>query len=138
EIIREAGLQNLWDAFISHLGRAKYDFKANAPTDSFYVGGELLAADQFGNYLAGYAGWKAGGSLGLLGVRAGGVWYDFRDNVPEGTFLWTTSRPRSRGDYIFDWDQDSVEMINRGAFRAVMEESGIDIDECLCPSKKGK
>jgi hypothetical protein len=111
-IIDEAGKQNLWDAYRNHSGNGKYDFKANQPGDTFNVGGHQMKADEFGNYVAGYAGYKAGGEIGYAGVRAGGILYDFTD-------AWADRRGRGFGNSKFDWDADSVEDIRAGKDRAI-------------------
>ncbi|MEW5993893.1 MAG: RHS repeat-associated core domain-containing protein [Candidatus Zixiibacteriota bacterium] len=129
KIIREAGQQSLWGAFWSHLGGHKYDYKVLQPNDTFNVGGNLLRADEFGNYLAGYSGYKSGGMFGYFGVRAGGVLYDFTDSF-WADLLRATRRPYD--DSRFDLDADSREQIDAGASRAILEEMGIVVNKCPC------
>jgi len=129
EIIREAGEQNILEAAWSHRGYGTYDFKAWQGEDTFDVGWRLLRADEFGNYLAGYAAYKSGGMFGYNGVIAGGILYDFMDNV-RSDILGMFGRPRPKSD--FDWDEDSRAQISAGALRAILEEEGIPVDNCGC------
>jgi len=129
EIIKETGEQNLLEAFLSHSGSGKYDFKIRAESDTFNVGGNLLRADEFGNYLAGYSGYKSGGMFGYYGVRAGGIYYDFVDLFTKAS-LRATRRPY--GDSRFDFDADSQEQIDAGTFRAMMEDMGVRVHGCPC------
>jgi len=127
KIIAEAGIQSLWDAFFNHIGNERYDFKANQKFDTFNVGGVVMKADEFGNYLAGYVGVKAGGVGGELGVRLGGIFYDFWDD-------FTQRRGRDFLDVrksTFDFDSDSWDRINAGRNRALNEANGHEV--CGCP-----
>ncbi len=128
-IIEEAGDQNLFEAAWNHSGGGKYDYKYRQTDDTFDIGGRVLGADEFGNYLAGYVGFRAGGMLGYNGVRAGGVFYDFKDNL-RFDILGMFTDPRPKSD--FDWDEDSKEQINAGAIRGLFEEIGITVDHCRC------
>ncbi len=126
KLLREAGQQNLLQAFFNHRGRGKYDLKYRQELDTFVVGTSLLTADRFGNYIAGYASYKAGGLFGYWGVRTGGIYYDFVDNLNDrARRLKTNSK--------FDWDEDSIDDINAGLQRAQLEEKGIAVDDCKCP-----
>jgi RHS repeat-associated protein len=126
KIIRQVGQQYLYQAFVHHMGGGIYDFKKNLPNDTFNVECKLLRADEFGNYLAGYVGYKTGGRFGYLGVRAGGLFYDFVEAI-----FGQTRRPR--GDAKFDFDADSIEMIDAGSKRAWLEEMGLKVTKCPCP-----
>jgi RHS repeat-associated protein len=129
EIIREVGKQNLLEAAWNHRGRGKYDFKYRQMDDTFEVDGRILGADEFGNYIAGYAGYKSGGMFGYNGVRAGGILYDFVDNI-RFDILNMFNRPRPESN--FDWDEDSSEQVNAGALRGLLEEEGISVGSCEC------
>jgi|GEM_PF-6780445 len=129
KIIREAGEQNIFQALWNHTQRGKYDYNALQPQDKFTVGRELLDADEFGNYLAGYAGYKLAGNWGYRAVRVGGALYDFKDAVwAQVLGIFDPPRPPS----TWDWDADSVPEINAGTIRAMLEEMNIQVDNCDC------
>jgi len=117
------------DALSNHSGWGsfeigKLDYRIREPTSTFAYGGRVMDAAQFGNYVAGYAGWYYGQSRGLALVMWGGVGYDFDEDY------------RSRGGPIlqtntFDFDMDSRDDILSGARRAIDEiESGLT--SCGC------
>ena len=64
-----------------------------------------MKADQFGNFAAGYVGYKAGWFFGVEGVLLGGILYDFSD-----AYFGNSGE--------FDWDQDSWWGIISGAYYA--------------------
>ena len=83
----ERSLQN-------HGGGGKYDFKANNRNDYFTIptpgtnGGERVNANDFGNYIAGYAYTDAFGDLGYISARIGGYVYAFLEGLLEDpTFI---------------------------------------------------
>jgi RHS repeat-associated protein len=144
-LIKEAGKQGLFEASRNHDRRAKYDFKYTRGGDIFNVNGTEMAADEFGNYLAGYVGYKAGarskwglglssfsswgplagliayrhaGDIGFLGVRIAGIYIDYED-AKEGSGIW-------------DWDRDSIDKLRAGRRRAVLEEMGLWVIKCPC------
>jgi RHS repeat-associated protein len=95
---------NLVQMAINHSG--DYDYKVNQPFDRFNVPGRgWMKADEFGNYLAGYAGTRGGANIGYSGVRLAGMFY----GAFEGP--WNFERAIFLGD---DWG--SVKRINQGAF----------------------
>lgn len=103
-----------WGAF--EIGRL--DYRMNERASTFVYGGRKMDAAQFGNYVAGYAGWYYGQSRGLALVMWGGVGYDFDEDL------------RTRGSKAykptFDFDLDSREDILAGARRAINEiENGL-------------
>jgi RHS repeat-associated protein len=114
-LLAEMRTQSPFEAFLNHNGRGKYDFKSKDDKDTFVVDGRTMPADAFGNYAAGYGGQHTAGSLGYLGVRAGGVFYDFFD---AGRF----SRVNNAKPASFDFDADSVADINAGRDRPVEEQ----------------
>jgi RHS repeat-associated protein len=84
---------------------SEFDWKFGPTADDlFQVGNQWIRADEFGNYAAGYAGQKAGGWLGHLGVRTVGIMYA---SAPESDEHWS--------------DLESAPMINAGAARARLE-----------------
>jgi hypothetical protein len=111
-LLGEMRTQNPFEAFLNHNGGGKYDFKTHVPGDTFVVDGKFMASDAFGNYAAGYGGQHAAGTLGYLGVRAGGVYFDFFD----------VGRLRRINNGKFDFDADSVPDIDAGRDRAVEEQ----------------
>jgi hypothetical protein len=79
-----------------------FDYKYKYAGDVFEVDGQLLGADEFGNFAAGYAATKAFGGGGFTAARAGGVVFALG-----GDEHWT--------------DSESAPMINAGARRAMRE-----------------
>jgi RHS repeat-associated protein len=83
--------------------------------DTFTYGGRSMSNAQFGNYIAGYAGYYYGGSYGLAAMMWGGVLYDFKDNKLSK----------------FRFDLDSRDDIADGARRARLEiENGLTTCGC--------
>jgi hypothetical protein len=63
-------------------GSAKYDYNFNGHSgDTFCVDGQRIDADKFGNYLAGYDGAYAFGTLGAGAVSAAGYYYATGDGI---------------------------------------------------------
>ena len=84
------------------------------------VSGITLSAAEFGNFAAGYSGQYLG-AVGYAGVRAGGVWYDFKESD-----WWMGTKP-------FDWDEDSVPAIEFGSWYAASEMEGSTmLNNCGC------
>jgi len=110
-LLGEMRTQSPFVAFLNHNGGGKYDFKTKAPGDTFLVDGKFMPSDAIGNYAAGYGRQHAAGSLGYLGVRAGGVYFDFFD----------VGRLSRINNGKSDFDKDSVPGINAGRDRAVEE-----------------
>jgi RHS repeat-associated protein len=96
----------LWN----HTG--KYDYKYEAPNDTFQISGTSLNAAQFGNFIAGYAGTYYG-PFGYTGVRAAGIAFDYIDGNR-------------------DWDRDSVGDIDAGAAMAEKELDSGKLNTCGC------
>jgi hypothetical protein len=134
----------VFNAFNNHRPRGKYDFKyydaIDGVLDDYYnVDGRRMRSDAFGNYLAGYSGEYAAGTIGYAGVRAGGIVIDFTDT------LASRARLSNLPNNGFDWDMDSVPDINAGANRAKdeiaprsspwdeMNSSVNHIGGCSCP-----
>ncbi len=99
-LLNESILKDLLDTFSQHGWGGTHDFKANGINNNYTVNGKILTADQFGNYLAGYATTMGFGPFGTAGVFSGGVVDGWKGNGPE--FRW------------FD-DKGSREMIWQGA-----------------------
>jgi len=112
-IMNEIGNQNIFQAAWNHSGGRKYDFKAQdklddgVRNDTYTFNGKTMNSDQFGNFAAGYAGYKTGWFVGLEGVFWGGVMYDFLD-----------AKAQNFKDAKFDWDKDSWPDIMAGAYYA--------------------
>jgi len=84
-----------WNAFGGG-GTGDYDFRVKAPKDMFDIGsGEVLGANRFGNYLAGYANYFCYLGLGEAGTRAMGHYYAipelFSDPVKAANYWTLTS-----------------------------------------------
>jgi len=124
-ILNEAAEESLLDAYNNHSGSGKYDFKVNQPDDTFNIGSGPLRSDQFGNFLAGYAGYKIGGTGVYALVRAGGIFYDLTDTLNERS-------GRSYGDSEFDWDADSLPDLEAGRDLAASEATGPTQTDCNC------
>lgn len=62
------------------IGRLDTKVNASPEGDTYRYGGRTMNEAQFGNYLAGYAGYYLGGVYGLAGAMWGGVFYDMQDN----------------------------------------------------------
>jgi len=129
EIIEEVGRQWLGEALLHHWPGGRYDYGTNQPTDTFMVGDRSLRADEFGNYLAGYAGFKTGWFLGYGGVIIGGVLTDFFAPFQDA---YKTEQGEPYRDLEFDLDRDSWPMIDAGRRRAVMESQGQSVGRCSC------
>jgi RHS repeat-associated protein len=84
----------------NHGFKGKYDYKINSPCDTFVVGGQTLAADQFGNYIAGFATYGRFGSFGETMTRLAGDWYEL---LAPGNEFWLD-------------DPGSTEMISQGVY----------------------
>lgn len=109
------------NAYRNHTGFGKFDFKMKGSNDTFDVGSARISGAGFGNYIAGYSGYYYGGGFGYALVRAGGLWYDWRDDR------------RTLGDQnVFDWDADSAPDIINGAKRAQSELNGSAKTGCGC------
>lgn len=96
----------LWN----HTG--KYDYKYEAPDDTFRISGQSLNAAQFGNFIAGYAGTYYG-RFGYTGVRAAGIAFDYVDGNR-------------------DWNRDSIGDIDAGADMARKELDSGKLNTCGC------
>ncbi len=128
-------------ALLNHIGHGDHDYKGMNVWHRFNVNGQLMEADEFGNYAAGYSGIDSMGILGYIGVRIGGVLYDFEDSRRERD-VNDRARAKDRGrsgigrgsevqENVFDWDKDSVPAIDAGAERAVKELfSSLETNEC--------
>ena len=94
------------------------DIKMNYDaSDTFTFGGRTMSNAQFGNYIAGYAGYYYSGTYGLAAMMWGGVLYDAKDT--RGTMK------------KFSFDADSRDDIADGARRARAEiESGLTTCGC--------
>lgn len=91
--------------FFSRKYPREFDFKLYHRNDVYEVEGQWVRADEFGNYTAGYAGMWSWGTLGLLGMRAGGIAYAMTPNSGE------------------HWDdRESAPMLNAGAGRAFLDD----------------
>jgi RHS repeat-associated protein len=101
----------------NHGGLGTYDFKYNQPNDTFELNGTTYSASDFGNFVAGYAGVHFGAG-GYEGVRLAGIIYDYVDGQS-------------------NWDKDSIEAINAGAYLAANEKKGWQMPPCL-PKPKPK
>lgn len=119
-LLEQVRSEGLIEGYFNHSGGGAYDFKVNQPNDTFEVDGNIMTADQFGNYAAGYGAQHAGGGLGYAGVRAGGIYYDFMDNVVGARGSRAARRASCNN---FDWDADSVADIRAGADRASREQT---------------
>ena len=108
KIIDEA-VKNLTDNYVykdlidTYQHASKYDFKYNSQFDTFTVNGKIIAADQFGNYLTGYATTSGFGLGGSVGSFMAGIFYGWADGI-------TVSRSEFR---TFD-DNGSRKMIWQG------------------------
>jgi RHS repeat-associated protein len=109
--------QNLMNAFANHGGGGKFDFAFSPQhfADTFSVNCQRYNAGQFGNFIAGYSGAQLGGFIGYLGVRAGGIAYDFDQN-----------------GFGFNWDAGSIPYIQDGAAFAELQKSGVNINNLVC------
>jgi len=116
-ILKDIKDKNLFQSYLDHFGDGKYDFKVNEPNATFDVDGKTMNSGEFGNFLAGYAGVINGGLLGELGVRGGGVLYDFFDSI-KYDLGWTAPPPAGMDPPKFDFDRDSWPAINAGVERA--------------------
>jgi RHS repeat-associated protein len=114
ELMREA--RESPDRSITVIGQMKtvydnhtdrFDFGFKQPDDTFDIGDKVLKANEFGNFLAGYASVYAGGPAGYFLARV----YGLATNV--GGALGGTHR--------FDRDMSSVPYIDMGAERAYAE-----------------
>ena len=83
----------------------RLDFKAQSPNDTFVVHDKCYKADEFGNFLAGFAGENAGGYFGLWGEEAGGIAFDAVDPSRKSNWnpfsLDADSRPDIRAGFNF-------------------------------------
>jgi len=93
--------RRLWNVGTAHCRFCRYDFKWKRPLDTFVMGKTQWRADEFGNFVAGYAGEYAAGDAGYWLVRAAGAGIDAYDNS--------------------GLDQDSVPDIDAGAAAASAE-----------------
>ncbi len=85
DLINKA-LNSLWFPW-HHMGGARYDFKPTGDTFDVPGYGEM-SASEFGNYIAGLLGEYFGGTPGYYGVRAGGHWYAYMEQVvPSAKYL---------------------------------------------------
>ena len=96
---------NFWMLIFNHRGGGTYDFKQNQPVDRFCVNGKWLRADEFGNYIAGYASTRSFGVYGYAAARIAGSFFGVFDDKP-----WTVDRILFGGD---DWG--SVYRLTQGA-----------------------
>ena len=94
--------ENICTLYINHRSGGKHDYKLNNHNDTFVVKGERVAADEFGNYIAGYMGRKCLGLFGYLSMRAGGIFYG-----------WGENRGSDEPWKIWD-DEGSIKRINAG------------------------
>ena len=101
-------IYDLLDTFNNLTDKDKYDYKMKEPGNTFCVNGETLTADQFGNYLAGYATRYMFGFWGEMLNRLGGHIYASLDYL-----FGAGDRRAGISDNWFD-DEGSVEMINKG------------------------
>lgn len=111
KLLNDGIVKDLFDTFSQHGWQGTYDFKAHGnvkisingnitPVDYYTVNGKLIRADQFGNYLAGYATTMGFGPAGTVSTFVAGVVDGWRGGGTE--FAW------------FD-DSGSREMIWQGA-----------------------
>jgi RHS repeat-associated protein len=111
------GPLGLWHVYKSHQYQGRFDYKSWDPGSTFWVDGQEIGADRFGNFLAGYSAYIAGGaSVGYPLVRIFGQWYDLTED-------YTANRP-------YNFDEDSVPDINSGVAYARKYPKG---GKCGCP-----
>jgi hypothetical protein len=89
-----------------HGGQGAYDFGQNMPEVRFSLPWGPVAADEFGNWLAGYATYRRFGPLGTWFTKRAGDWFEGIKNL-------------RKGKWNFHDDEGSLEMINRGVFDAM-------------------
>jgi RHS repeat-associated protein len=98
----------------------KFDFKANSPMNTYNIGRTTLHADEFGNFLAGYAAGYAfiqsGGDIDyILGVHAAGSYYGLQENRWNHRGL-TLEQVVCLGD-----DAASINMLHNGEIEGVCD-----------------
>jgi RHS repeat-associated protein len=72
------------------------DFNVSLSEDTFMIpSGRRLSGSEFGNYLAGYTGFRWFGWPGVWGAFKGGDWYARQDGMPEDD--WESRRDISQG-----------------------------------------
>jgi RHS repeat-associated protein len=86
----------------------RFDFGFKHPEDTFDIGGKVLRANEFGNFLAGYASVYWGAEVGYAAARVGGILFEAL-----GAAVGTHDH--------FEWDQSSVPYIDMGAGQAYLE-----------------
>jgi RHS repeat-associated protein len=96
--------------FKNHQANGTFDFKYNKRGDTFALNGKSYSASDFGNFIAGYSGIYFGFG-GHQGVRFFGILYDYVDGES-------------------NWDKDSIESINAGAYLAQDELKGWSMPPC--------
>jgi len=117
------GLANTWANHASLLGVGARDYAYIDQDSTFAVidsaGVSTMTSGEFGNYIAGYSGQLAGGSIGRSMMLGGGIIH----NVVGSIF----------GGQRFDMDASSRPFINRGFLRAQNElQSGFTAGYCSC------
>jgi hypothetical protein len=88
------------------------DTKTNNPFESYNVPGRgEMAADEFGNYMAGYHAGYTGRRGIYRGMRAGGIGWAILSNLVNPVIEFLTGEEQTPEDWL---DRDSVPAINKG------------------------
>lgn len=112
------GFHGLTAAIHNHHVPGYLDFKTREPDATFIVDGRVMKADEFGNFIAGYAGYRFMGNTGYGLVRAAGVTHDIVGDSQEHVPL--------------NFDKDSEPALRAG--RAYAEkEAKVGRRGCGCP-----
>lgn len=104
-----AGLGGPLRAYRNHAVPGVLDPKKRSSGDTYQVGTRCFRADEFGNFLAGYAGYHTLDGFGIVFVTAGGWWFDWFED-------FTVRRP-------FNHDEDSRPDVEAGYEYAAYEEA---------------
>ncbi len=94
------------------------DFKGQGSTDKFAVSGDVMNADEFGNYIAGYGAGYALGPQGLPPLWLGGSAFGMGESVLSGE--WELSQVLLLGDDFGSasrWFPGLVDGVRDGGWR---------------------